>query len=254
MSAVGGCHGEFGLSTSKPGMPFGREAGRRQLTALRDVVDDRLAVDRERHRATLLDVSDVLDVEPVVVGAETRVLLVLGRLLQPGDLVRRQALVEHVDLAGLERLHRGRAVGDHAAVDARQLDVGGVAPAVPLDQVDVGVVLPRLELERPVRDDVRRLGPLVAELLDGLLIDREERRVRRLLDEPRLRARQLDLEGRVVDGLDAHLVLQRVAVVLLGIAAVVLLRADDAVELVRVVGAELRARRCASTSTRSRGR
>jgi hypothetical protein len=54
-----------------------------------------------------------------------------------------------------------------------------------------------------------------------------------------LRARQLDLEGLVVDGVHAHLVLERVAVVLLRIAAVVLLRPDDAVELVRVVGAEL---------------
>ena len=52
--------------------------------------------------------------------------------------------------------------------------------------------------------------------------------------------RQLDLEGLVVERLHAHLVLQRVAVVLLGVAAVVLLRPDDAVELVRVVGAELR--------------
>ena len=63
--------------------------------------------------------------------------------------------------------------------------------------------------------------------------------MRRLLEEPGLRARQLDHEGRVVGRIHAHLVLERVAVVLLGIAAVVLLRPDDAVELVRVVGAEL---------------
>ena len=40
-----------------------------------------------------------------------------------------------------------------------------------------------------------------------------------LLEEPRLRVRQLDLEGLVVERLDAHLVRQRVAVVLLGVAA-----------------------------------
>ena len=52
----------------------------------------------------------------------------------------------------------------------------------------------------------------------------------------------VSLTSRVVSsiGVHAHLVLERGAVVLLGIAAVVLLRADDAVELVRVVGAELR--------------
>ena len=63
--------------------------------------------------------------------------------------------------------------------------------------------------------------------------------MRRLLDEPRLRGRQLDLEGLVVDCLHTHLVGERVAVVLLRIAAVVLLRPDDAVELVGVVGPKL---------------
>jgi hypothetical protein len=100
-------------------------------------------------------------------------------------------------------------------------------------------VLPRRELERAVRDDVRRLGPLGAELLDRLLVDGEERVVRRLLDEPRLRARQLHLERVVVERLDADLVGERLALRLAALARVVLLRTLDAVELVRVVGGEL---------------
>ena len=43
------------------------------LFGLGDVVDDRLAVDRERHRAPLVDVLDHLDVEAVVIRAKTRV-------------------------------------------------------------------------------------------------------------------------------------------------------------------------------------
>ena len=48
-------------------MPSGVKRVGRLLVRLRDVVDDRLAVDRERHRAALVDVGDVvLDVEAVV--------------------------------------------------------------------------------------------------------------------------------------------------------------------------------------------
>src|SRR3954464_3084206 len=67
-------------------------------------------------------------------------------------------------------------------------------------------------------------------------MDGEERRVADLLDEPRLRRRQLHLEGRVVEGLDADLVGERLTALLTG---VVVGGADDSVELVRVVRGEL---------------
>jgi hypothetical protein len=100
-------------------------------------------------------------------------------------------------------------------------------------------VLPGLELERAVGDDVRRLGPLVAELVDGLLVHGQERVVRGLLHEPRLRRRQLDLEGLVVDRGHADFVAQGGAVVLLRVTGGVLVRTDDAGELVRVVRSQL---------------
>ncbi len=64
--------------------------------------------------------------------------------------------------------------------------------------------------------------------------------MRHLLDEPRLRRGERHLEAVLADRLDADLVLQRVAVRLAGVAAVVRLCACDAVELVRVVRTELR--------------
>ena len=67
-------------------------------------------------------------------------------------------------------------------------------------------------------------------------MDRQERGVADLLDEPGLRRRELDLEGRVVESLDPDLVGKRVAALLAG---VVVGGADDPVELVRVVGGEL---------------
>ena len=235
MSPFSGSHFEAGLIASKPGMPSGVQPRRRQLILLRDVVDDLAAVDRERHRAALVHVRDVLDVEAVDVGAEGRVLLVVLGLLDLGDLLGRQVRVD-VDLAGLVRLDGRRRVVDHAPVHARERDAVGVAPLLVLDQVDAVVVLPRLELERTVRDDVRGLGPLRAELLDRRPVHGEERRVRGLLDEPRLRGGQLDLQRLVVDRVDPDLLGERVAALL---AAVVVLRADDAVELVGVVGGEL---------------
>ena len=54
----------------------------------------------------------------------------------------------------------------------------------------------------------------VAELLDRRLVHRQERVVRGLPDEPGLLRGQLDLERVVVDGGDADLVGERVAVVL----------------------------------------
>ena len=116
-------------------------------------------------------------------------------------------------------------------------DVRRVAPLVPLDEVDARVVLPRLELERAVRDDVRGLRPLLTELLDRRTVDSQERVVCELLDEPWLRRRQRDLERAVIDRVDADVVGHRRAV---GLAAVVLLCALNAVELVGVVGRELR--------------
>ena len=98
-------------------------------------------------------------------------------------------------------------------------------------------MLPGLELERAVGDDVLRIGPAVAVLLDGRPVNGQEGVVAHLLHEPRLRGGQLHLEGPVVQSLDADRVAQRVAVLLAG---VVVGGADDSVELVRVVGGQLR--------------
>jgi hypothetical protein len=182
-------------------------------------------------------VGQVLEVEAVVVRPECGVRLVLRGLLEACDLVRRQAArVERVHLAGLERLHPRRPVDDDLAVHARQRDVGGIAPVIPLHEVDGCVVLPRLELERAVGDDVLRIRPAVAELFDRGAVDGQERRVAHLLDEPGLRRRQQHLEGRVVESLDADLVGERLAVLLAG---VVVGGADDPVKLVRVVRGQL---------------
>jgi hypothetical protein len=97
-------------------------------------------------------------------------------------------------------------------------------------------VLPRIELERPVGDDVVRVRPPVSVLLDGRPVHRQERVVAHLLHEPRLRGGQVDDERAVVGRLDADLVRERVAALL---ARVVVGCADDAVELVRVVGGEV---------------
>ena len=67
-------------------------------------------------------------------------------------------------------------------------------------------MLPALELEWAIGDDVGRLGPLVAVLLDRLLVDGEERVVRDLLDEPGLRRGELHLERLRVESFDADLV------------------------------------------------
>ena len=103
-----------------------------------------------------------------------------------------------------------------------------------------GLVIPRLEHEGAVGDDVLGVRPVVAELLDGRLVDREERVVRDLPEEPGLLRRQLHLERVVVHGGDGDLVGERRTV---GLAAVVLRRALDAIELVRVVGRQLGAER-----------
>ena len=95
-------------------------------------------------------------------------------------------------------------------------------------------------LNGPVGHDVLRLRPLVAVLRHRRLVDGQERVVRHLLDEPRLRRGQRDLEAVLPDRLDPDLVLQRVAVRLARVAAVVGLGALDPVELVRVVRTELR--------------
>ena len=184
-----------------------------------------------------MNVGDVLDVEAVVVRTQCRIRLVLRRILQASDLVRRKsAAVERVDLARLERLNARRAVDDDLARHAREADVGCVTPVVVLHEVDLGVVLPLGELERTVGDDVLRLRPLVAELLHRRLVHGEERVMGGLLDEPRLRRRQLDDQREVVRRGDADLVREGIAVLL---ARVVLLRAFDAVELIRVVRGQL---------------
>ena len=48
------------------------------------------------------------------------------------------------------------------------------------------------QLEQAVGDDVARLRPVLAVLLNRGLVHRNERGVRQLLDEPRLRRRQGD--------------------------------------------------------------
>jgi hypothetical protein len=184
----------------------------------------------------LVDVGDVLQVEPVVRGPETRIELVLRRVLQPRDLRRRKLLVEDIDLAGLERLNCRRPVHDDPALDARELHVGRVTPVRILHERDRSARLSVLHLEGPVRDDVLRARPALTELLDGLLVHRQENMVRGLLDEPRLDGRESHSQRPVVDGLDADLVAERIAVLL---ALVVLGRALDPEQLVAVVTRQL---------------
>ena len=184
-----------------------------------------------------MHVRDVLEVEAVEIRAEGGVGLVLRSLLQPADLVRREAAgIERVELAGLEGLDLRRPVHDDLPVYPRERDVVCIAPVLVLHEVDRGVVLPRLELEGPVGDDVPRLRPAVAELLDRRTMHREERGVAHLLHEPGLCGGQVHLERARIDRLDPDLVAKRGAVLL---ASVVFGGADDSVELIRVVSGEL---------------
>ena len=66
-----------------------RTAG--MLAVLRDVLDERLAVDRERHRPALVDVADRREVEGVERGLERRVGLELAPLAQRGQIRLREA-------------------------------------------------------------------------------------------------------------------------------------------------------------------
>jgi hypothetical protein len=161
----------------------------RDLARLRDVLDHRRPVDSERHGLPLVDVGDVGQVEAVVVRREVRDDGPLLRLLETVDLLRRLTAVVQagVDFAVLEGLESRDRVGDHARLDPRERDVAGVAPLVPLLERERGVVLPVRELERAARDDVLRVRPGVSELLDGRLVNRQERLMRGLGDEPRLR-------------------------------------------------------------------
>ena len=118
-----------------------------------------------------------------------------------------------------------------------QVHVVGAAPVLPLHQSHRLVVLPAGQLVRAVGDDAGRLRPLLSVLLHRLAVHGEEGRVRRLGDEPRLRAGQLHLECVLVGRAHADLVAERSAVLL---TRVVVGRADDPVELVGVAGGELR--------------
>ena len=213
-----------------------RVAGGRLLVGLGDVVDDRLAVDRERHRAALVHVRDVLDVQAVVVRPERVVLVVLGRVLEARDLVRRQRGGD-VDLAGLEGLHGGRAVGDHPAVDALEADLVGVTPVGVLDEVDAS---------SRAASVASLNGPSVTMFFASVHLSPNCSTAFLLTARNDVWATcwtnhgcgEVSLTCSVCgsSALTPTLSLQRVAVRLAG---VVLLRADDAEELVRVVGREL---------------
>ena len=143
-------------------------------------------------------VGDHLGVEAVVVDAERRELLVRRRRLDARRVGRRPAGLVDVDVTRVERLLGSRSLGDDLHLDRVELHARRVVVVGVLHERQRRVVLPRLQRERAVAHVVARIRPLVAPLRHRGLVRRDERRVRQLLDEPRLRRGQLDLDRRRV--------------------------------------------------------
>ena len=112
-----------------------------------------------------------------------------------------------------------------------------LTPAVPFLQVDLRVVPPFDEPVRPVGDDVRRLGPLVAPALDNGSGHGEEHVVGEQVREPGLGLPERDADRPLVERLDPDPVAEALAVAL---ARVVGKRALDPVHDVGVASCELR--------------
>ena len=224
--------------TSKPGMPSGvmPVAGSRPVRSIWSVMIFRLMASDSACRS--LTSAMFFDVEAVVVRPERRdtarsTAPSFSRSISSGGSPPPSSASTSPASKACTRVMPSTMI---RTLDPLEGDVVGVTPVGVLDEVDLGLVLPRLEHERAVGDDVLRVRPVVAELLDRRLVDRQEQVVRDLLDEPRLLRGQLDLERVVVDRRDRDLVAERVAVLL---AAVVFGGALDPVELVGVVGREL---------------
>ncbi len=150
-----------------------REAGRRDLVRLRDVVDDRLAVDRERHRPPLVHVGDVLDVEAVVVGAERRVLLVvLGVSLSRGISAGGRPGVSTSTSPASNACTAVVPSDDHGPLTRVSVTSVGVAPPSHLTRSMSRRAPSASSLNGPFVTMFCGLGPLVAELLDRLLVAR----------------------------------------------------------------------------------
>ena len=93
-------------------------------------------------------------------------------------------------------------------------------------------MLPGSQAVRPVRDDVRRLRPLSTELLHRLSVHGKKGCYRRLSDEPRLRSCQRTLSVLSSTALTCTLSRYGEQSRFFGIAAVVLPRSGDPIELI----------------------
>ena len=229
------------MIAAKPGMPFGREAGgaarRRPWSRFRR---SRCGRARTRAHGAGSGPGSSVRFTAEVPGQETAV--TGGTRRSPGALsissVGMQALPRHASISPASKAASAVVcVLDDPPRDLLDVDAIRTAPLLPLRQRDRLVVLPVRQPVGPVRDDVPGLGPAPAERLRGRAVNRQERHVCDLGDEPRLRARQLHLERALVERLDTDLVAEPGAVLL---AAVVLGGTHDPVELVGVARGKLR--------------
>ena len=142
------------------------------------------------------------DEEP---GAEIRAELdlILEALLERLHLVGRK-IVGGVELAGLVAAHHGGEVRGREVVDRVDLDVLGVVVVLVLDELDVRVRHELGELVGAVRHHVAGLDEVLAELLDRGLMHGQAGLVGQQFEEVGGRLLERDLEGLVVDGLDAE--------------------------------------------------
>ncbi len=176
------------------------------LTLSQDLLCDGVPVDGKRQRLAHLGVIErfALGVEHVVVGGQGRHAHQLLRALLLELLVLLERVAGVVQLAGAVAVVGG-GVGDYLQIEhlvqhrILVVPVMGVALG---DEAFVGS--PLLEHEGPVGDDVARLDPLMTELLDGRFGRREGGVVGEGLQEEGDRVFQGDLQGMVIERLDAQ--------------------------------------------------